>query len=55
MAGEQKLDDGEFLELFTAPLDDLLQWVREGKVTDVKTVIGALWLDKLRAGDWKLG
>ena len=55
VAGEQKLDDGEFLELFTAPLDDLLQWVREGKVTDVKTVIGAFWLDKLRAGDWKLG
>ncbi|OEZ96771.1 NUDIX domain-containing protein [Duganella phyllosphaerae] len=55
VAGEQKLDEGEFLELFTAPLDDLLQWVREGKVTDVKTVIGAFWLDKLRAGDWKLG
>ena len=52
--GEQKLDDGEFLELFTATIDDLLQWVREGKVTDVKTIIGAFWLDKLRAGDWKL-
>ncbi|MBP1203825.1 ADP-ribose pyrophosphatase [Duganella sp. 1411] len=52
--GEQKLDDGEFLELFTATIDELLQWVREGKVTDVKTIIGAFWLDKLRAGDWKL-
>jgi ADP-ribose pyrophosphatase len=28
--------------------------VREGKITDVKTVIGIFWLDKLRAGDWKL-
>ena len=53
-AGAQQLDDGEFVELFTATIDELLQWVREGKVTDVKTIIGAFWLDKLRAGDWKL-
>ena len=52
--GEQQLDDGEFLEVFTATIDELLQWVREGKVTDVKTIIGAFWLDKLRSGDWKL-
>jgi ADP-ribose pyrophosphatase len=54
-AGVQKLDDGEFLETFTATVDELLEWVREGKITDVKTVIGVFWLDKLRAGDWKLG
>ena len=53
-AGPQKLDDGEFLETFTATIDELLQWVREGKITDVKTIIGIFWLDKLRAGDWKL-
>jgi len=53
-AGEQKLDDGEFLETFTATIDELLLWVREGKITDVKTVIGIFWLDKLRGGDWKL-
>lgn len=53
-AGAQQLDEGEFLELFTATIDELLQWIREGKVTDVKTIIGAFWLDKLRAGDWKL-
>jgi ADP-ribose pyrophosphatase len=53
-AGKQKLDDGEFLETFTATIDELLQWVREGKITDVKTVIGIFWLDKLRAGDWQL-
>jgi ADP-ribose pyrophosphatase len=54
-AGPSKLDDGEFLETFTATIDELLQWVREGKITDVKTVIGTFWLDKLRAGAWKLG
>ena len=53
-AGPSKLDDGEFLETFTATIDELLQWVREGKITDVKTVIGVFWLDKLRCGDWKL-
>ena len=53
-AGEAKLDDGEFLETFTATIDELLQWVREGKISDVKTVIGTFWLDKLRSGGWKL-
>lgn len=54
-AGTQQLDEGEFLELFTATVDELLQWIREGKVTDVKTIIGAFWLDKLRSGNWQLG
>jgi ADP-ribose pyrophosphatase len=53
-AGAQKLDEGEFLETFTATIDELLQWVREGKISDVKTIIGIFWLEKLRAGDWKL-
>ncbi len=53
-AGEAKLDDGEFIETITASVDDMLDWVRSGKITDVKTVIGAFWLDKLRSGTWKL-
>lgn len=51
-AGERNLDDGEFLDVIQAPLTDMLSWVREGKVTDVKTVIGAFWLDKIVAGQW---
>jgi ADP-ribose pyrophosphatase len=53
-AGETKLDDGEFIETITVTVDEMLDWVRSGKITDVKTVIGAFWLDKLRSGDWKL-
>lgn len=53
-AGTAKLDDGEFLETFTATIDELLDWVRGGKITDVKTVIGVFWLDKLRSGAWQL-
>lgn len=52
--GERKLDDEEFLDVFQASVDDLLAWVREGKVTDVKTIIGAFWLEKVRSGMWQL-
>jgi ADP-ribose pyrophosphatase len=52
-AGERKLDEEEFLEVFHASIDELLGWVKEGKVTDVKTVIGAFWLEKIRSGSWK--
>lgn len=53
-AGKRKLDDGEFLETFKAPVTDMLTWIREGKITDVKTVIGAFWLEKIVAGQWTL-
>lgn len=52
-AGIAKLDNGEFLDTFKAPMSDVLAWVREGKITDVKTIIGAFWLDKLYTGEWK--
>ena len=54
VAGESALDDGEFLETMTASVDELLQWVREGKITDVKTVIGSFWLEKILSGRWSL-
>lgn len=53
-AGERQLDDGEFLECFKASVPDMLDWIREGTITDVKTVIGAFWLEKILAGQWKM-
>ena len=53
--GPSKLDDGEFLETFSATLSEMLEMVRSGQITDVKTIIGAFWLDKLNAGAWKQG
>ncbi|MGJ7914295.1 NUDIX domain-containing protein [Massilia sp. LXY-6] len=50
--GEAKLDDGEFLELFTATIPELLEMVRRGEITDVKTIIGSFWLEKFAAGTW---
>ena len=47
------LDAGETLQVFTEPWQRLLQWVREGTVTDVKTMVGVMWLEKVLAGDWQ--
>lgn len=54
-SGPAKLDDGEFLETFSATLPDMLDMVRSGQISDVKTIIGAFWLEKLQSGAWKLG
>lgn len=51
--GPAQLDDGEFLETFTATIPEMLEMVRRGDITDVKTVIGAFWLEKIAAGTWK--
>ena len=53
-AGERKLDDGEFLDVFTVPAGQVLDWVRDGTITDVKTIIGAFWLEKILSGAWPL-
>jgi ADP-ribose pyrophosphatase len=50
-----KLDDEEFLEVFTLPLATALEWVREGKITDAKTLSGLFWAEKLLSGRWHPG
>ncbi len=52
-AGERQLDEGEFLEIFKVDARTLLSWVRAGQITDVKTVIGAFWLEKILSGSWQ--
>ena len=44
--GERKLDDGEFLELVTVPFDETIGMIRDGRITDVKTVAALLWVDR---------
>ena len=51
-SGDATLDAGETLEVFEAPWRRLLEWVRDGAVTDVKTMVGAFWLEKTLRGDW---
>jgi ADP-ribose pyrophosphatase len=54
-AGERKLDDGEFLETFVADLAQVTEWVRTGAISDVKTIIGTFWLEKVLSGNWPVG
>jgi ADP-ribose pyrophosphatase len=53
-AGAAQPDEGEFLDVITATPDELLAWCRDGKVTDSKTLVAALWLQNILSGAWKL-
>lgn len=50
-----ELDDGEFLEVLELSPAELLELVRKGEITDVKTVMGVLWLEKLLRNEWQAG
>lgn len=43
-AGEQQLDDNEFVQLLRVPLSQLMDWIKSGWISDVKTQLGAFWL-----------
>lgn len=51
---QPSLDEGEFLEVFTATLPELLDGCRDGRITDAKTLIAALWLQNVLSGAWNL-
>lgn len=51
---ERSLDEGEFLDVFAAKAEQVLEWCQCGKITDSKTLIGALWLQNVLAGKWLL-
>jgi ADP-ribose pyrophosphatase len=40
----RKLDAGEFLETFIVPLDEAVAMVRDGRITDAKSMAGLLWV-----------
>ena len=52
--GLRHLDQGEFLDVFTASPAELQVWCRDGFVTDAKTLTGALWLQNVLSGAWQL-
>jgi ADP-ribose pyrophosphatase len=41
---DRKLDQGEFLETFVVPLDEAIAMIRDGRITDAKSVAGLLWM-----------
>jgi len=40
-------EDGEFLETLILPRTEAWQWLREGKISDAKTIAALLWLKNL--------
>jgi ADP-ribose pyrophosphatase len=52
--GAAKLDDEEFLEIVTHSEAEIDALCASGGITDAKTLIGLLWLQKYRAGLWPL-
>jgi len=53
-AGDAALDDGEFLDVASAGVDELMALAQRGEITDAKTLIGLLWLQNWQAGRWQL-
>ncbi|MGM9514452.1 NUDIX domain-containing protein [Roseateles sp. DB2] len=53
-AGPAQLDAGEFVECLSMTTAALDEACRSGMVTDAKTLIGLLWLQRWRQGAWAL-
>lgn len=54
VAGPAALDAGEFLEVGAMSADELDALAQRGELTDAKTLVGLLWLQRWRAGGWPL-
>lgn len=52
--GPRRLDEGEFLDVFTATPAELLEWSRTGALTDAKTLTCLVWLQNVLSGAWTL-
>jgi len=47
-----ELDQGEFLEVVELTLADAVAAVRDGEITDGKTITGLFWAEKIFSGTW---
>jgi ADP-ribose pyrophosphatase len=54
VAGRQDLDAGEFVETVECTAAEVLARVLSGEITDMKTALGALWLNGSRSEGWSL-
>jgi ADP-ribose pyrophosphatase len=45
---QRSLDQGEFLETLTVPFDEAVAMVRDGRITDAKSVAALLWVATFR-------
>lgn len=54
VAGPRNLDAGEFIELSAVREAEFDRMAMSGEITDVKTLVALLWLQRWRAGGWPL-
>jgi ADP-ribose pyrophosphatase len=47
-----KPDNGEFLETLRLPLAEGIDWIRRGRITDTKTILGLFWAERILKEDW---
>ena len=45
-------DEGEFLETLRVPVPESVDWIRRGRITDAKTILGLFWAEKLLKENW---
>lgn len=50
--GEHCRDEDESLEIFTLSLQEAMDWMRRGEITDGKTMIALFWAEKHLAASW---
>ena len=48
--GERNLDQGEFIDVFTASIDEFTGWCLDGRITDGKSLVAAFWLQNWLSG-----
>lgn len=53
-AGPRQLDEGEFLDVFTASPAQIMAWCQQGLITDAKTLSALVWLHNVLEGHWAL-
>lgn len=46
-------DEDEFLQVFPLAIEEALEWVRTGRITEAKSLTGLLWADKIVQGEWQ--
>jgi ADP-ribose pyrophosphatase len=49
---EPSLDHNEFLDVLQLPLDEAVAAVRDGRITDAKTITALFWAEKAIGGVW---
>lgn len=50
---QQALEEGELIHLYAASLDELMACMRDGSLTDAKTITCLAWLQQMQAGLWQ--